>query len=149
MLTAREQALQSLLSEASAKLSAFASPSNAAYKALLEKLVAQGAAKLAGSGPLKVRCRQVDLAAVQDAVAKAGRACPAGIAVDTAAFLPPPPDAARPDAPSSLGGVTVATADGTCCVDNTLGERLRVSYELNVPQLRVHIFGKSGGHLRV
>jgi len=146
VLTAREEALKGLLTESSAKLAAFASPSSAAYKALLEKLVAQGAAKLTGAGALKVRCRQVDLAAVQEAVAKAGKA--AQLSVDTASFLPPPPDAARPDAASCLGGVVVATADGAVTVSNTLEERLLISYQQNVPQLRIKIFGKSGGHLR-
>lgn len=144
VLTAREEALKGLLTESSSKLAAFSSPSSPAYKALLEKLVAQGAAKLAGAGALKVRCRQVDLAAVQDAAAKAGKQ----LSVDTTAFLPPPPDAARPDAASCLGGVVVATADGSVNVCNTLEERLRISYEQNVPQLRIKIFGKSGGHLR-
>jgi V-type H+-transporting ATPase subunit E len=144
VLTAREEALKGLLRDSSAKLAAFASASSPAYKALLEKLVAQGAAKLAGAGALKVRCRQVDLAAVQEAVAKVGKQ----LSVDTGAFLPPPPDAARPDAASCLGGVVVATADGSLTVCNTLEERLHVAYEQNVPQLRIKIFGKSGGHLR-
>ena len=61
---------------------------------------------------------------------------------------PPPPDAVRGDAASCLGGVVVATADGTLKVVNTLDERLRISYEQNVPQMRVQVFGKSGGHLR-
>ncbi len=149
VLTAREEALRTLLAEASAKLAAFASPSSAAYKALLEKLVAQGAAKLAGTGSLTVRCRQVDLAAVQEAAVKVAKAHGVALAVDTAAFLPPPPSPLQGDAASCLGGVVVATADGSASVANTLDERLRVSYELNVPDLRVQIFGKSGGHLRV
>jgi hypothetical protein len=85
VLTAREEALKGLLAESSVKLAAFASPSSPAYKALLEKLVAQGAAKLAGAGALKVRCRQVDLAAVQDAAAKAGKQ----VSVDTITVVEP------------------------------------------------------------
>ena len=149
VLTAREEALRGVLADASHKLAAFASPSSPAYKTLLEQLVAQGAAKLAGSGPLRVQCRQADQAAVTDVVAKVSRAH-AGLqlTVDAAAFLPPPPDAVRGDAASCLGGVVVATADGTLKVVNTLDERLRISYEQNVPQMRVQVFGKSGGHLR-
>ena len=149
MLTAREDALKGVLAEASSRLAAFASPSSPAYKALLADLVSQGVSKMGAVGALKVRCRQVDLAAVQEAVAKVSKAHPSvPLSVDSAAFLPPPPDPARPDAASCYGGVVVATADGTIKVSNTLEDRLRVAYDLNVPDLRIKIFGKSGGHLR-
>jgi V-type H+-transporting ATPase subunit E len=151
VLTAREEALRGVLSDAATRVAAFAQPSSPAYKALLADLVAQGVAKMGGAdGALKVRCRQVDLAAVTDAVAKVAKAHPGvPLSVDTAAFLPPPPDAARPDATSCHGGVVVATADGSVKVSNTLEDRLKISYELNVPTMRVKVFGKSGGHLRV
>jgi len=149
VLTAREEAMASLLADASAKLGAFASPSAPAYKALLETLVAQAAAKLAGSGALKVRCRQCDAAAAGEACVKAAKAAGVPISLDTAAYLPPPPDAAKADAPACLGGVVVCTADGSLAVTNTLEQRLRIAYDLNAPDLRLEIFGKSGGHLRV
>jgi V-type H+-transporting ATPase subunit E len=149
VLTAREDALRAVLRDASARMAAFASPAAPAYKALLADLVAQGASKLAGAGALKVSCRQVDLAAVTEAAAKVAKTHGVALTVDTTAFLPPPPDAARPDAASCYGGVVVATADGCTKVSNTLEDRLRISYDLNVPQLRIKVFGKSGGHLRV
>ena len=87
--------MRSLLTEASAKLAAFAQPNNAAYKALLVELIAQGVETLEGAA-VTVRCRQVDLGAVQDAAGKAkaklgGKA--AGVSVDSSSFLAPPPNA--------------------------------------------------------
>jgi V-type H+-transporting ATPase subunit E len=137
--------MRSLLTEASAKLAAFAQPSNAAYKALLVELIAQGVETLEGAA-VTVRCRQVDLSAVQDAAGKAkaklgGKA--AGVSVDTSSFLAPPPNPAQPDAVSCLGGVVVATVDGKIKVSNTLEERLRGAYDTNVPELRTAIFGRN------
>jgi V-type H+-transporting ATPase subunit E len=151
VLTAREEALRAVLADAGVRVAAFASPASPAYKALLGDLVAQGVAKMGrADGALKVRCRQVDLSAVTDAVAKVAKAHPnVPLSVDTTAFLPPPPDAARPDAACCHGGVVIATADGSVKVSNTLEDRLKISYELNVPQMRINVFGKSGGHLRV
>jgi vacuolar-type H+-ATPase subunit E/Vma4 len=149
VLTAREEALRAVLSDTSARLASFASPASPAYKNLLADLVTQAAAKLAAAGALKVRCRAVDQAAVTEAIAKASKSLPGvSITLDAAAALPPPPDAARPDAPACLGGVVVVSADGAQTVSNTLEDRLHISYELNVPTLRIKFFGKSGGHLR-
>ena len=140
--------MRSLVSEASVKLAAFAQPSSPAYKQLLVDLVVQGVVALEGASAV-VRCRQGDLAAVQEACTKAKGKLAAGatLTVDTASFLPPAPVAGS-DAPSCLGGVVVATADGKIKISNTLEDRLHLAYQANVPDLRVRIFGKSGGHLR-
>ena len=144
--------MQALVSEASAKLAAFASPASPAYKQLLVELVVQGVSTLAGASAV-VRCRQGDLAAVQEACTKAkgllGPKLAAGstITVDTSSFLPPAPVSGS-DAPSCLGGVVVATVDGKVKISNTLEDRLHLAYQANVPDLRVRIFGESGGHLR-
>jgi len=150
ILAAREESMRSLVGDASAKLAAFASPASPAYKQLLMELVVQGCAAMEGA-PVTVRCRQVDLAAVQEAAVKAKTKLGTGqgaVTVDTAAFLPPPPDAAHPDKASCLGGVVVGTVDGKIKVSNTLEERLHVAYQANAPSLRLKIFGASGGHLR-
>ena len=145
--------MRSLVAEASSKLAAFASASSPAYKQLLVDLVVQGVAALEGASAV-VRCRQVDLAAVQEAASKAkgllGAKLASGstITVDTASFLAPPPNPAQPDAASCLGGVQVASVDGKIKVSNTLEDRLHNAYQANVPDLRIRIFGKSGGHLR-
>ena len=49
----------------------------------------------------------------------------------------------------SLGGVCVLSSDLKIKVSNTLEDRLMVAYDINTPQLREKIFGKSGGMLRV
>ena len=137
--------MRTLLTEAAAKLAAFAQPNSAAYKSLLVELIAQGVETLEGAA-VTVRCRQVDLSAVQDAAGKAkaklgGKA--AAISVDSSSFLAPPPNAAHPDAVSCLGGVVVGTVDGKIKVSNTLDERLRGAYDSNVPELRTAIFGRN------
>jgi V-type H+-transporting ATPase subunit E len=137
--------MHSLLTAASEKLAAFAQPQSAPYKALLAELIAQAVTTLEGA-PVTVRCRQVDLAAVQEAAGKAksklGKEAPS-IAVDAAAFLAPPPNPAAPDAAACLGGVVVATLDGRIKVSNTLEERLRGAYDHCLPSLRTAIFGKN------
>ena len=137
--------MRALVADASSKLAAFAQPGSAAYKALLVDLIAQAVTTLEGVA-VTVRCRQTDLAAVQEAAGKAksklGKDA-AAITVDAAAFLAPPPNPAHPDALSCLGGVVVGTVDGTIKVSNTLEERLRGAYESNLPELRTAIFGRN------
>jgi len=153
VLGAREAAMRSLVAGASSKLAAFSSASSPAYKQLLVDLVVQGVVALEGASAV-VRCRQVDLAAVQEACTKAKAALGSKLAsgatltVDTTTFLAPPPNPSVPDAPSCLGGVMVCSVDGRIKISNTLEDRLQLAYQANVPDLRIKIFGKSGGHLR-
>lgn len=147
VLAAREAAMAGLLAEAAAKLASLAAPASPGYRALLAALLSQAVAQLGGV-PCVVRCRAVDAPAVVEAAASFS-ARGVAIALDPAGHLPPPPDPARPDAPHSLGGLVVSTLDGKTSVNNTLEERLGVAYAANVPDLRVKIFGRSGGHLRV
>lgn len=145
VLAAREASMASLLAEAAGRLASFAQANNKGYKSLLVALLAQAVAQLGGVA-CTVRCRTVDAALVAEVCTEAKSG--ARISVDQASPLAPPPDAARPDAPHSLGGLVVCTLDGKTTVDNTLEERLAMAYQANVPELRQLIFGKSGGHLR-
>ena len=67
------------------------------------------------------------------------RAAPPVVSVDAKNFLPPPPSADASVA-SCSGGVVVTTADGRTVVSNTLDDRLAISFEANLPELRRRLF---------
>lgn len=43
--------------------------------------------------------------------------------------------------PLSCGGVVVTSADGRIVCSNTLDDRLRITYQANLPALRAVLFG--------
>ncbi|KAI3425324.1 hypothetical protein D9Q98_009088 [Chlorella vulgaris] len=149
VLQAREEAVQKLLDEAFAAMAALSSD-KAAYKRLLTDLLVQATHKLEEPKVL-VRCRQMDQQLVQDAMTAAqgkyretfGTACPA-MELDTKHALPGPPAPGQHAADgfeTCCGGVVVTSADSKIVCSNTLDDRLRITYQSNLPHLRALLFG--------
>jgi|APGre2960657404_1045060.scaffolds.fasta_scaffold50187_2 V-type H+-transporting ATPase subunit E len=96
-----------------------------------------------------VRCRQVDLALAKEIMEPArkqyaaafGTEAPA-LSLDQATFLPPPPaPGGAADVATCCGGVTLASADGRICCNNTLDDRVKIAYHANLPAIRGRLFG--------
>jgi len=118
------------------------------YKALLTKLIAQGALKLL-EPEVTVRCRAADKALVEmcllDAEAlylktlqtQAQKTAPLKLTLDKKP-LPPAPG---PNVVSScIGGVVLSCNNGLITVDNTLDTRMRLVVEQDKPAIRAALF---------
>lgn len=150
VLGAREEAVQALLHEAFAGLAAL-SKDQGGYKSLITDLLVQALYKLQEPKAV-VRCRQVDVSLVKDAMSAVqakykqafGSAAPE-LELDTAHPLPPPPKVGTHTHDDEFqyccGGVVVSSADGKIVCSNTLDDRLRITYQGNQPQIRTLLFG--------
>lgn len=138
VLTARDEAMQAMLSEVRAELTSVSS--SPGYKALLTGLILQGAKKLETKAAV-VRCRECDVAVVKEAMAEAeAKVAGMKLVLDTHVSLPPPPDVSK-EGVSCVGGVHVISMDGKIICNNSLDDRLNVAYERNLPEIRSAIFG--------
>lgn len=151
VLAAREEAVQAVLRDAHVRLAAL-SQDKKKYSGLLTDLLAQALYKLSEPKAL-VRCRQVDEKLVRDVLplaqakykAEYGADAP-GVELDTAHWLPPPPGKGsnahhEDEFASCTGGVVVTSADGHIVCSNTLDDRLRITYNGNLPAVRSILFG--------
>jgi len=134
VLSARAQAMETVVEEARAKL-AETSADAGRYRTLMTALIVQGARKL-GDASVRVRCRECDAAVAREAVAAAAAEMPGmTVTLDESSSLPA--------APACSGGVEVANSTGKIVCDNTLDARLRIAYENGTPAIRAKIFGES------
>ena len=62
--------------------------------------------------------------------------------LDTTVHLPPPAEQAQ-DGASCSGGVHILSSDGKTTCNNSLDDRLRVSFERNLPEIRAMLFGEN------
>ncbi|KAG2485030.1 hypothetical protein HYH03_016233 [Edaphochlamys debaryana] len=145
VLTAKEGAIQEILQDAKARLRDV-SKNPASYKKLLQDLLVQAMRKL-NEPKTTVRCRQVDLMLVKEVVDPARKAYTAmfgveapAVAVDQANFLAPPPTDSD-DVESCCGGIVLFSGDGRITCNNTLDDRLKISYQANLPTVRAKLFG--------
>jgi V-type H+-transporting ATPase subunit E len=118
----------------------------AAYRTLLKELIIQGLIKLLDSRVV-IRCRQMDLSLVQQVLPEArstyvelmrsetGRNYEVEVTLDTAEFLPGPPQHDSYEA-SCSGGVMLSSHEGKIRCINTLDERLRLVFAEGIPALR-------------
>lgn len=146
VLTAREAAIQEVIGEARAKLKEV-SKNPTAYKKLLIDLIVQAMKKL-GEKTAVVRCRQVDLMAVKECLDIARKNYTAmfnteapSLTLDQKEFLAPPPVNLTDEGNFCCGGVVLTSADGRINCSNTLDDRLKISYQANLPQIRTTLFG--------
>lgn len=145
VLAAREAAIQEIVAEASVRLRDV-SKNPTTYKKLLGDLLVQAMRKL-GEKTAVVKCRQVDLMTVRDILEPArttyramfGDDAPT-LTLDQKNFLPPPPEAGSEIA-SCCGGILLTSADGRIVCSNTLDDRLKISYQANLPEIRTKLFG--------
>jgi V-type H+-transporting ATPase subunit E len=146
VLTAREASIQEMLAEAKLRLREV-SKNPTTYKKLLTDLLVQAMRKLAEPAAT-VRCRQVDLILVKEVLEPARKSYTAlfqaeapALTLDQATFLPPPPSAnASDEAASCSGGVVVIAADGRITVSNTLDDRLDITFQACMPDIRQKLF---------
>jgi len=145
VLKAREDAIAKILVDAQKKLSELGQPSEQ-YKQLLGQLILQALLKLK-EPQVVVRCRQVDKDLVQSQLDGAARAYntktgdTVKISLDTNWLAPPPVPGSSADYCS--GGVILSTLDNRILCNNTLDQRLQLSYEQRLPDIRKMLFGKS------
>jgi V-type H+-transporting ATPase subunit E len=135
VLSAREQAMQTVLEEARVKLGETTTNAER-YRPLLTSLIVQGAKKL-GDTKIVVRCRESDVQVAREAIKAASAEMPGStVTLDESTRLPA--------APACVGGVEVTNPSATIICDNTLDARLRIAYERATPEIRATIFGLSG-----
>lgn len=145
VLKAREGAIQEVLSAARQELMAVSKSPQ--YKELMLALMVQGMKKL-GENKAVVKCREVDKSLVQSLMgearknyeAKYGDPAPE-IQQNEKDFLKPPPENGVDEpALTCLGGVVLTSGDGRIVLNNTLDDRLMISFQENLPTFRVKLF---------
>lgn len=151
VLQAREESIGSLVHDARLALQNLTNDKGK-YKQLLVDLLVQALAKLNESAVV-VQAREIDLAIVKDSISSAkakftekyGKLAP-DVQIDGSAFLPPPPTTQTTtddESVSCTGGIVVYSADKKIKCNNTLDERLKISYTSQLPELRELLFGKA------
>jgi len=144
VLKAREDSIQQIYTEASLQLATLSSSPN--YPKLFGDLLLQGLIKL-GEDEVELICRACDqgiaesslAAAKEQYKAKTGRTVQ--LSVNQVHRLAPPPSAAG--GPSCCGGVLLSGRGGRILCNNTLEQRLALSYEMLLPDIRLEMFGVS------
>jgi V-type H+-transporting ATPase subunit E len=110
----------------------------AAYEAVLEKLITQGLLQLMEVNVV-IRARQQDAQLVQNAIPKAAEkykemaSKDVNIGLDQETFLPQ----------DTTGGVEIISQSGRIRVVNTLESRLELISQQLVPEIRVALFGRN------
>jgi len=145
VLKAREGAVQEVLKASREELLAVSSSSQ--YKELMLALMVQGLKKL-GEKKAMVKSREVDKSLVHSLIgetkkkysARYGDPAPE-LKQSEKEFLNPPPDDGLDDpALTCLGGVVLTSADGRIVLNNTLDDRLMISFQENLPTFRTKLF---------
>jgi len=135
VLKAREDQIKSLRDDARKKLVVL-SQDVAGYKKLLEGLIVQGLYQMIEDTVL-IRCRQKDVAYVQEVLDKAVTSFKAATSRDTRVTI----DTANYLSPDLAGGVELLAQNGKIKVENTLESRLElISYQM-LPDLKEMLFG--------
>jgi len=145
LLKAREDLIFKLYNDAKQQLNTVSRDPNT-YKALLKQLILQGLLKLQET-KVVVKVREVDLDLARDCLsdassqfkAKTGREVT--LSLDTV-FLAPPAGANN-KGESCAGGVVLHSFGGRVVCDNTLDQRLALSFEQRLPEIRKVLFGAS------
>jgi len=118
------------------------------YRELLQKLIVQACLKMR-ENELLVRCREVDQALVKSVLEPAASEYKkltnsnVNLRIDTAHFLAPPP---TKDTDLSLterycsGGIVLSAKEGRILCNNTLDQRLNLSFDAKIPELRRLLF---------
>lgn len=145
VLAAREAAIQEIVAEAKTKLRDV-SKNPATYKKLITELLVQAMRKLKES-TATVRVRQVDVALAKEILEPARKLFTTQfqeeapvLVVDSVNFLAPPPTGVD-EAASCNGGLALISSDGRIVCSNTLDDRLKISYQANLPVIRTRLFG--------
>jgi len=147
ILKARDEGIQKLKNEAHRRL-AQVSKDVVGYKKLLHDLIVQGLIKLE-EPKVSVVCRAQDKSLVQDVVSgaaaeykvKTGKSVE--VDIDNVRFLPPGPEESGNPEDSCSGGVLLSSNQGKIICSNTLDDRLQMSFEQQLPQIREILYGKS------
>lgn len=148
LLAARDEFVQRLSADATARLTAAAGSNANAYGGLLKGLIKQGIARLEGESAIEVRCRPQDLALAQklapaaaaEAVADA-KAAGVERAVSVSVV-------SSPSLSGSAGGVQLAAKGGTIRCDNTLEARLSLALADLTPVVRDLLFPSARAEVR-
>jgi len=135
VLKAREDHIKALRDEARKKL-VILSQDVTGYKKLLEGLIVQGLYQMIEDTVL-IRCRQKDVAYVQEVLEKAVASFRAATQRDTKATI----DTTNYLSPDLAGGVELVAQNGKIKVENTLESRLElIAYQM-LPDLKEMLFG--------
>jgi len=145
VLKARESSLEKILDDATKRLRDVARQSN--YKTLLKDLIVQGLIQLREQ-EVTVVARECDNELVQSILAEAKKEYDSKTNSDIVLSLhkkhrlaPPPVEGS--DLPACCGGVLLSANNGKILCNNTLEQRLTLSYEQLLPQIRTTLFGES------
>ena len=150
IMKARNECVNSLLEEARIALAERVSNNQEEYKQLLKMLLVQGFIKLLDQ-EVVVRCRQEDENLVQQVLDEAkaqfqeimeretGKTYTLSVKLDADTYLPPAPE---PDShnPSCSGGVILMSHNGKIRCQNTLDDRLDLTFSSTLPLIRKMLF---------
>lgn len=137
VLKAREDHIETLLSEAQAKLTDI-TRDQSQYKSILESLVVQGLCQML-EDKVSVRCRQKDEKLLNDVLSSAAAKYKSAtgktvdMTIDKTSYL----------SPEICGGVEMVVQGGKIKLDNTLDSRLALISHQMLPELRETLFGQN------
>jgi len=135
VLKSREDQIKLLRDEACKQLAVIAQDTKG-YKKLLEGLVVQGLYLMIEDNIL-IRCRQKDVALVQEVVEPALKSFREATKRDTKVTI----DTNNYLSPDIAGGVELFTPNGKIKVENTLESRLELICQQMLPELKEILFG--------
>jgi len=135
VLKSREDHIKLLRDDARKKL-VLLSQDVTGYKKLLEGLIVQGLYQLIEDN-VTIRCRQKDVAHVQDVLEKAVSSFKAATQRDTKVII----DNINFLSPELAGGVELIAQSGKIKVENTLESRLELLCQQMLPEMKEMLFG--------
>jgi len=147
VLKAREDAVNKVLHDAFKRLTSVSESPH--YKDLLCELIVQAIVKL-DEPQAFVLCREVDHTLVTSVIPKSCQEYKrltgkdVKLSIDTINRLNPPRIEGS-DQPACAGGIMLSTAEGRIICNNTLEQRLSMTYDQLLPNIRMMMFGPSPG----
>jgi len=147
VLKSREDSVNKVLHDAFRELTSVSQSHQ--YKDLLLNLTVQAAIKI-DEPQAFVLCREVDHALVQSFIPKVCQEYKKltgkdlKLTIDTNNRLNPPRIEGN-DQPACAGGIMLSTAEGRIICNNTLEQRLSMTYDQLLPNIRIMMFGPSIG----
>mmetsp|Transcript_39596 Transcript_39596/g.99804 ORF Transcript_39596/g.99804 Transcript_39596/m.99804 type:complete len:234 (+) Transcript_39596:189-890(+) len=146
VLKARDDAVRQIFQEASKNLASISSNAES-YKKLMLNLIVQGLIKMDES-EVELIARKVDVALVESLQSEVlnlykkttNKTCK--LEVSKKHFLSPPPTGAQGER-ACCGGILLSAHAGRILCNNTLEQRLQLSYEAMLPEIRTTLFGAS------
>jgi len=150
VLSAREEIISALRDETKHRLNEV-SKAGPQYQQLLKELIVQGLLKLSEKEVL-VKCREADEEMVSNVLQEAASEYKAlskqdvNLKVDKGHHLPPGPSRTQKliEGRYCFGGIVLSAQEERILCDNSLDQRLSLSFDSNIPKMRKMLFPEPG-----